>query len=236
MRRTFFVAASILAIATASPVAAQDQAPRLALSRMSDGELDQRLGFLEERFDREKNGAWWWQWGWTTFYLGALTYTIVDAVSDDSSEHKDRNASIVNGVQSAGALAYMLIAPHPAARGAAPMREVPGATRADREQRLAVGEEILMRSADRAENPYRFWPHALTIGINLAAGGIIWGISDKTHAMRSTLWGIAIGEARLWTLPSLGRIDLSDYRSRFGGAATQQRGALGGKGADGRRL
>jgi hypothetical protein len=234
MRHALFIAASTLAIAAAAgPAAAQTPPQRLDLSRLSDGELNQRLGFLEERLDREQNGAWWWQWGWTAFYAGAMTYSIVDAIGDDSENHKDRNAGIVNAVQSAGALTYMLIAPHPAARGAAPMREVVGTTRADRERRLAVGEAVLMRSADRAEQPYRFLPHALTVGINLAAGGIIWAVSDRTHAMRSTLAGIAIGEARLWTMPSLGRIDLADYSSRFGGTTTQQRAGAAEKSATG---
>jgi hypothetical protein len=229
MRRALFIAASTLAVATAAaaPAAAQTSPQRIDLSRLSDGELNQRLGFLEERLDRERSGAWWHHWGWTGFYVAATAYSIGVAVGDDSGNHKDRNTGIVNAVQSAGGVAYMLLSPHPARNGADPMREIAGTTRADRERRLAVGEEVLMRSADRAEQPYRFLPHALTVGINLAAGGIIWAVADRTHAIRSTVAGIAIGEARLWTMPSLGRIDLADYNARFGGATTQQRAGFG---------
>jgi hypothetical protein len=224
MRKSISGSILVAALFVATSAVAQTQPQRLDLSRLTEAELAQRLGFLEERLDRERNSALWWQWGWTAFYAGATAYSIVVAATDDSGNHKDRDAGIVNAVQSAGGLAVMLFAPHPSRRGADPMREIPGVTRAAREQQLAVGEGILARSANRAEQPYRFLPHALTIGINLVAGGIIWGLTDSTRAIRSTIPGIIIGEARLWTMPQLGRIDLTDYNSRFGGAAQQRAG------------
>jgi hypothetical protein len=229
MRRAFFLSVVLAGSLAAGHAIAQTQPQRLDLSRLTDSELSQRLGFLEERLDRERNGAQWWQWGWTGFFVGATTYSIVVAATDDSGNHKDRDTAIVNAVQSAGGLAHMLLSPHPARFGADPMRLAPGASRTEREQQLAVGEGILARSADRAEQPYRLLPHALSLGVNLIAGGIIWGIADRTHAIRSTIPGILIGEARLWTLPSLGRIDLADYNTRFGGTTTQPRAGLGEK-------
>jgi hypothetical protein len=214
----FTIAAAVVAAAMGGPLQAEEARPgALNLSRLSDVQLDQRIAFIEQRLDRERNGAMWWQWGWTGFHIASAAYSAATIATSD--DRKDRRTAIVDGVQAAAAATYQIIAPHAAWRGGDPVREMPSATRADREAQLAAAEQRLSDSAEAAETPYRILPHALNVATNLIAGGIIWAIADRAHAARSAGAGLIIGEAEIWTSPSYGSVDFSDYSARFGGTA-----------------
>ena len=95
------------------------------------------------------------------------------------------------------------------------MRDVAGDDRAARLQRLAVGESLLMTSVQQADTRYDWSRHLVGIGTNLVGGAAILALGDSRDALQSTLIGIAVGEAQIWSQPWRATDDLRDYRSAF---------------------
>ena len=216
MRRGAAALAALLVLLPPAPLAADEPPPVLELS---DTELAARLGFLEERLDAARPTALAWQWGWTGFYGASLVLNGgYAAVAEDGD---DRVRAVVDAAKSGVALAQTLRLvrdPLPANVGAAPMRAVSGDGPAARLERLAVGERLLLASAERAETRYSLRRHLLVIGGNLLGGAAILALGDAEDALQSTLVGTAIGEAQIWSQPWRAPNDLRAYRARFPGA------------------
>ena len=209
--------AAVLIVLAALPCRAEEPAPPVL--RLSDAELAARLGFLEERLEAGRPTALAWQWGWTGFYGASLVLNGgYAAVAEDGD---DRVRAVVDTVKSGVALAQTLRLvrdPLPANVGAAPMRAVPGDGRAARLERLAVGERLLLASAERADTRYDLGRHLLVLGGNLLGGAAILALGNAQDAAQSTAIGIAVGEAQIWSQPWRAPNDLRDYRARFPGA------------------
>lgn len=185
---------------------------------MSDAELGARLHFLESRLDAGQPTALAWEWGWSGAYAASFVGNTVHAVSADEADERVR--AIVDAAKSGLAtvqMATLLRDPLTAGLGAAPMRDVPGDDRSARLLRLAVGERQLSTAAARAETRFSLRRHLLTIGANLVGGAAIATFGDGNDAVRSTLVGIAVGEAEIWSQPWRAPSDLRDYHAAFPG-------------------
>ena len=218
MARPLSLAALVLACGISSVAAAADP-PAMPRLDLSDAELDERLGFLEERLDAARPTALAWQWGWAGVFTVGLVFNTTWAVRADDSD--DRVRAIVDAAKSAIATAEawaLFRDPLVATRGAQPMRDVAGDDRAARLQRLAVGETLLMTSVQQADTRYDWSRHLVGIGTNLVGGAAILALGDSRDALQSTLIGIAVGEAQIWSQPWRAPNDLRDYRARFPGA------------------
>ena len=200
------------------PAAAEElNPPAPAAFALSDAELAARLDFLAERLDAGRPSALAWQWGWTGIYSIGFALSFTDAVRADDGD--DRVRAIVDAAKSGLATMQtvaLLRDPLAATLGAQPMREVQGNDRAARMQRLALGERQLLMSAARAETRYSPKRHLITIGANLLGGAAIYALGDAGDAVRSTLVGIAVGEAQIWSQPWRATADLREYRASFG--------------------
>jgi hypothetical protein len=113
----------------------------------------------------------------------------------------------------------MLLKPLPAVRGAEPVlspsMEKPG-------DRLESAEALLRENARRAEERTSWKRHLIGIAANLMGGAAIVAFGDTSDAVVSTLTGIAISEAAIWSQPKRAIDDLEDYENRF-----QRRHAVG---------
>ncbi len=216
-----WVPAAMLAatVAGGGPASAAPRRIALDLSSLSDQQVTERRDFLEQRLDDEQLHAQLWQYGWTAFNAGTMIDSAVQAATDD--RRVDRNTNIVRAVEGAYGVAAMFLRPLPARFGADPVHEMPDATPEERRAQLVAADDLLQRSADRAEEPYQVLPHIGVFGINLLAGIAVWQLADLPHAYRTVLPGILIGEAQLWTLPEGPSDDLKAYHDRFGGGANQ---------------
>jgi hypothetical protein len=217
--------ALVLPLILADPVAAAPStpatAPRLALS---DAELAARLDFLQERLDAGRASALAWQWGWTAVYTTSFALNFAQAVQADDGD--DRVRAIVDAAKSGLATVQtvtLLRDPLAASLGGQPMRDVPGDDRPARLERLALGERQLLTSATRAETRYSLRRHAVTIGANLLGGAAIYALGDAGDAVRSTLIGLAVGEAQIWSQPWRATADLREYRENFSDMAVGAR-------------
>ena len=183
---------------------------------MSDAELDRRLEFIETRLAGLNPNARYWQYGWTGWFTATTVGQAVIAIAGDDND--DRINFTVGAFKSAAGLAQMLIKPLPAVTSSARFQTMPSQTRAERMRRLEQGEALLRENADRARQRYTWKRHLPGVGVNLLGGAVIAAYGDSTDAVISTLVGIAVIEANIWTEPKRALTDLEDYRNNFGNA------------------
>ncbi|MEA3243188.1 MAG: hypothetical protein U9Q19_07105 [Pseudomonadota bacterium] len=189
------------------------QPPTQVPHDISDSELDQRLKFIETRLVGLNPKASYWQYGWTGFYAMTAAGQAVLAIDEDDND--DQTSYIVGAVKSAGGLAQMLIKPLPAVKSFGRFHSMPSQTRAERMLKLEQGEALLHENANRALQRYGWKRHIIGIAANLLGGAVIAAYGDSTDAATSTVLGIAVSEAAIWTEPARAVTDLDDYRNNF---------------------
>jgi len=189
------------------------QAPAQSPHDISDSELDQRLKFIETRLDGLNPKASYWQYGWTGFYAGTAAGQAALAIDEDDND--DQTSYIVGAVKSAGGLAQTLIKPLPAVKSFGRFQSMPSQTRAERMLKLEQGEALLHENASRALQRYGWKRHVIGIATNLVGGAVIAAYGDSTDAVTSTVLGIAVSEANIWSEPARAVTDLEDYRNNF---------------------
>ena len=205
--------ACVLLLACAAPGLAQERNLDLDLP---EGEIEERLEFLEQRLEATQLRAQIWQYGWVGVYGVSAIANSVEAASTDDDD--DRVASIVNAGKSTIGFTQMLLDPLPARLGADPVRAMPDGTPQGEVARLRRAEALLQASAERARQKYTFRPHLQTALVNLAGGGLIWAFGEWEDAALSTGLGLLVGELQIWTLPNQPYRDLAAYQARFGRA------------------
>jgi len=193
-----------------SPHTCAEQANRL-LNELSSTELDQRLKFVETRLAEQGPDARYWQHGWTGFHAVSAAAQGILAVDADDSD--DEINYLVGAVKSGGALAQMLIRPLPAVQGLTRFQAMPSRSREERIHKLTQGETLLYESAGRAATRSIWKRHFIGIGANLLGGAVIAAFGDSNDAVTSTVLGIVVSEANIWTEPSRAINDLKDYQS-----------------------
>jgi hypothetical protein len=197
-------------------------------SGLSDSELDARLDFLEERLDGGERYAKNWQWGWTGFYSIGIVYGVGKSISCCSERksgfnnstggntHKARVDYIVSAVKSTIGTTRMLFSRHPGRNGADAMRAIEGSSREAKLARLAAGESVLQSVAKRAEQRTNWKSHAGNVALNLAGAAFIFGFGHDSDAWKSLGIGVGVGTLNIFTAPTRGIRDLTDYETHFG--------------------
>lgn len=195
-------------------------APALAVDydQLSDEQIDERLAYLNQSFDEIESPSNYWHYGWTGFY--AVSAAAQAAKAADESDSDDSTKLWVGAIKSTGGLAMMLLKPLPIVHGRDEYQAMPGATRAQKIERLKKAEQLLRHSAWRANERYTWKPHAITIGANLIGAAAIAAFGDSSDALSSSALGIAIGEAAIWTQPSAAEQEWQSYQNRFSGNQT----------------
>jgi len=199
----------LLALFVWSPYTCAEQADRLS-DEISNAELEQRLKFIETRLARQSPNARYWQHGWTGFHAASAVVQGVLAVDADDSD--DEVNYLVGAVKSTGALAQMLIRPLPAVQSATRFQALPSRSREERIHKVAQGEALLHENADHAATRTSWKRHLIGVGANLFGGVAIAAFGDSSDAVTSTLLGVAVSEANIWTEPSRALNDLEDYQ------------------------
>ena len=206
---TWPVVSLVVALFVWLPHASAEPADRLS-GDISNAELEQRLKFIETRLARSSPDARVWQYGWTGFHAAAAVAQGVLAV--DANDSDDEANYIVGAVKSTGALAQMLIKPLPAVQSATRFQALPSGSREERLHKLTQGEALLHENAGRAVTRSSWKRHLIGIGANLLGGVAIAAFGDSSDAVTSTLLGVAVSEASIWTEPSRAINDLEDYQ------------------------
>lgn len=181
-------------------------------SALSDAEVTERLGFLDQRFEFQQTNADLWEYGWGVFNGGSTIFSAVQAAHTDN--RKDRDMNIVQAVEGLVGVADLIFRPLPALDAASICPQNVTA-KEDRLQCLAAKEALAQRGAERANEPYEIRPHVETLGINLLAGGVVWALAGPHRALITAVPGELIGEIQLWTTPGQPSRDYRDYRVQF---------------------
>ena len=206
----WLLASIALALLVWSPRAHPEQGDPLSAG-ISNAELEQRLKFIETRLAGQTPGARNWQYGWTGFHAAsAVAQGFLAADADDSDDEVNY---LVGTVKSTGALAQMLFRPLPAVHSANRFQALPSVSREERVHKLVQGEAWLHENADRAATRFSWKRHLVGMGANLLGGVAIAAFGDSSDAVASTLLGIAVSEANIWTQSSRALDDLDDYQN-----------------------
>jgi hypothetical protein len=195
------------------PAESMGQAPDKDHSVLSDDQIEQRLRFITDQLNAGRPHASYWQLGWTGFYAASTVVQGIRAATENDNDDVVNN--LVGAVKSAGGLFDMLLRPLPGRYGADPISAMPSGSREDQLDRLARAEDLLHAGAERAAERTQWQRHLTMLGVNLAAGAVIWGFGDRNDAAVSTIVGTAVGEAAIWSQPARAQTDLKDYQDRF---------------------
>ena len=116
-------------------------------------------------------------------------------------------------MKTAGGLAQILLKPPSALNSGASFGALPPQSREQRLAKLQQSEALLQTNADETGERYTWRRRAVgTIG-NLVGGVVIAAVGENGAAVLSTLLGLGIHEATIWTQPASTARDLEDYRN-----------------------
>jgi len=201
------------------PVASAEVGAPLA-TEISDAELEQRLAFIEARLNSQQRSVKYWRNGWTGFYSLSSSGQAVAALAANDTDGQVYWG--VGAVKAAGGLAQILLKPPSALNSGASFRALPAQSREQRLAKLQQGEALLKTNADETGQRYTWRRRAVgTIG-NLVGGVVIAAFGETGAAVLSTLLGLGVHEATIWTQPADAARDLKDYRNgRWAGQAAR---------------
>ena len=203
-----FAACLIVASSALAPcAAAQNGGP----SDLSDAEIQRRLAFIENSLDAHQLHAQIWFWSWLTVNAGSTVGLSVGAALTDSSAN--RVNMIGNAALAALGVGDMLLfRPVNARFGAEPIRALPDATRQERVRKLAAGEALMQRNAERADQRYDWTVHAGNFAGNALVGGLTWAAGDAQSGIITIVLQTVLGELYIWTDPSGPAKDWQEYQ------------------------
>jgi hypothetical protein len=212
--------ALLLALAFLASAYAQEAA-------LSDEQVKERLGYIENalRAGQPRAGTWWY--GWIAAYsAGAVAGGILagshwhDTKLEGAETVPDREFAegmLVGGATFALGVGSLLVNPFAPAHAPKKLASMPENTLAERRTKLEKAEEILRRCARREASGRSLTTHLLNIGANAAAAIVTkagfhqsWGNALITFAT-----GEAVSLLNIFTQPMRATRDLKDYEAKY---------------------
>ena len=185
------------------------------------GDTGERIRFIEDRLDERRTYADYWWKGWTSAYgLGMVIQSVQAGLEDDEGRQADY---AVSAGKAAFGTARLFFFPPTARKGADPMRAIEPVDESTCRERLAVGEDLLRKTAHESESRWSWKRHVLNVAINVAGGVIVAEGFDESRGWTSMGVGIAVGELMTFTHPWKADDDLAEYERRFDGGPPAQR-------------
>jgi hypothetical protein len=178
-----------------------------------------RLEWLVARLEsREYYADLWWR-GWISFYgLGVGIQTVRAADEPDDGEQADL---VVSAVKALGGVTRLYFTRPTARVGADPVLAQPVTDETVCLRAVEQAEGLLRKAAEESEHRWRWTPHLMNVGVNLAGALIVTQGWDEDDGWESMAVGIAVGEAMIWSHPWKGGDDLKEYESRFATAGAE---------------
>jgi hypothetical protein len=184
-----------------------------------DPDTRARLDYIEKDLeDAEGYADWWWRL-WTGGYAFGTVLTSVQAALVEGG---DRAVAIVSASKALIGTTRLAVWPPHARLGADELLDMPDDTPEACRARLRRAEEILEKNAREARRAFRWYSHAVNVGLNVA-GALIAGeaFDHRGPAWVSAGIGLVVGEAQIWSSPFHARGDLERYREHFSGPKTR---------------
>jgi hypothetical protein len=187
---------------------------------LSDEQVKERLGFIENALMSGQPRAKLWWYGWIAGYSGAALVQGGLAASrwnKDDGDNEFAEDMLVGGATCALGSAGLLISPFVPAYGPNALRSMPEDTPEERRAKLVKAEEILRRSAEREKKGRGWLTHGLNLGVNVAAGLVTVLAFDRPWS--DGLLTLAVNETvsllNIFTQPTRARRDLKNYETQY---------------------
>ncbi|HEY2776192.1 MAG TPA: hypothetical protein VGK20_19280 [Candidatus Binatia bacterium] len=187
-----------------------------AVAQTCDPNTEARLKFLESRLDEGKRAMDWWWGSWMSVFSIGVGYETYKAIT----QHDDgrQAAAGFQAGKSAVGIAQLLLRPHAAIYGSAPMRSISKATPQGCAERLALAEKTLREQAQISHMRYSWKQHLTSLTLNLGVGlGVAYGFGERKIGWRDFGISEVSAEAHIWTHPTRAISDWDDYQSQFDG-------------------
>jgi len=187
---------------------------------LSDEQVKERLGFLENALVSAQPRAKLWWYGWIAGYsAGALLQgTLAAANWDKKEDDKDfAEDMLVGGATCALGAVGLLISPFVPAYGLTGLRSMQEETPEERRAKLLRAEE-LMRECARREKEGRGWlTHGLNLGVNVAAGLVTVLVFDRPSSEGLITFAISesVSLLNIFSQPRRAQRDLKNYEIRY---------------------
>jgi hypothetical protein len=198
-------------------------------ANLSDEQVKERLGFLENALASAQPRAKLWWYGWIGGYSAGAIVTGALAATNwkkDNGDNEFAEDMLVGSATFALGAAGQIIFPFVPAYGPNALKAMPEGSPEERQAKLVRAEELLRQCA-RKEKEGRGWlTHGLNLGVNAAAGLVTVLAFDRPWS--DGLVTFAVGEAvsllNIFSQPTRARRDLRNYETRYQGKPGSYRG------------
>lgn len=196
-------------------------------------EQEARLAFIETSLSESECALEWWYYGWIGGYA-ALTVgqmapaVLADELENDADDARALRASMLTGATTAAIGAVVVGLSRPAGLGGpAVLEQMPEETSEQRARKLAVAESLLRETAELEERGIGWLAHLGNVGLNLAAGLVLWlGFDQLQDGLITFGSGWAIGAITIFTQPTRAIDDWAEYQHHFGDAPAPEESAF----------
>jgi hypothetical protein len=194
---------------------------------LSDDQVKDRLGYIENALRSGQPRAETWYSGWlAAYYIGALAGGMLagshwaDTKIESGETVPDREfgeGMLVSGATLVLGVGALLLDPFTPATAPKELGRMPGGTAEERQAKLEKAEELLRKCARREASGRSWTTHLLNIGAN-AAGAVVTKAAFK-QSWGSALVSFASGEAisllNIFTQPMRATRDLKEYEAKY---------------------
>jgi len=194
---------------------------------LSDEQVKERLGYIENALDAGQPHAKTWWYGWMAAYsVGAVAGGILagshwtDTKIEGSETVPDREFAegmLVGGATFALGVGALLIDPFTPATAPKKLGRLPGGTAEERRAKLQKAEDLLRKCARREVSGRSWKTHLMNIGGNAAAGIVTKTVFHQSwgNALITFAGGEAVSLLNIFTQPMRATRDLSEYEAKY---------------------
>jgi hypothetical protein len=207
------VAIMWVALSAAAPLQAADPVPA-DHAGLSSAQIDRRIAFLEQRLDDSRTHGQIWFWSWLAIDGGSTVGNGI--VAGMSGQHDDQVNYATGAALGAIGVADLFLRPLEARYGAAPIRGLPAATRAQKLVKLRAAEDQLRRNAVRAEGRTQALPYLGNAGLALAAGLAVGLLGEEWAGIQTGISTLMGGTLNIVSEPGRPAQDWQDYLAMAG--------------------
>ncbi|MBN2415453.1 hypothetical protein JXO52_06410 [bacterium] len=184
-------------------------------AQVEDALVSERLQAITTMLQSDKPGADRWWYGWLIGY-GAATAAqgAIGLSSDEKTVQQDMGLGAATTLLGTAGQLLMPLVPAAALKKVAAM---PESTPAEREAKLAAAERALEEFARREKSGKSWQTHALSTGVNLASGLVVW-LGFKRSLEEGLIYfalNEAVTEIQIWTQPTRAVRDWERYRAQY---------------------
>jgi hypothetical protein len=211
-QKRHFTIALVLIAALTGGIFAQETA------NLSDEQVKERLGFVENALVSAQPRAKLWWYGWIAGYsTGAAVQGGLAAANWDGGDNEFAQDMLVGGATCALGATYLLISPFVPARAPSRLESVPEGTPEERQAKLLQAEALLRECAKREKEGRGWLTHCLNLGVNVAAGLVTIYAFDRPWSDGLVTFAIneSVSLLNIFTQPRRAERDLENYEVRY---------------------